>query len=56
MVGREMGKVPFRVQHKLKFSIASKNIFTLFISKIKKLQFLQLQLVEYDSFNESIVS
>ena len=30
-------------------------MFTLFIAKIKKMTFLQLELVEFDSFNEPIV-
>ena len=44
-----------KVQHKVKFTIDSKNIFSLFIRKIKMMNFLSLQLVEFDCFNDQFV-
>lgn len=40
-----------KVFQKVNFSIVSKNLFTLFISKIRKMEFLKLNLVEFDSFD-----
>ena len=46
---------PAKGNQKLSFTIVSKNLFTLFMSKVKKMNFLQLQLIEFDSFNEPAI-
>jgi hypothetical protein len=44
-----------KIQQKLSFSIVSKNLFNFFIRKIRKMEFLTLQLIEFDSFNDQFV-
>ena len=45
-------QVPKKWQQKLSFKISSKNVFSLFLRKIRNMTFLSLILIEFDSFNE----
>jgi hypothetical protein len=50
--GLEAPTVKSHHQQKLTFSISSKNLFTLFIRKVKQTTFLPLHLIEFDAFDE----